>query len=29
MRLHNYQNHAVQRIIEKPAIGLLLDMGLG
>jgi superfamily II DNA or RNA helicase len=27
--LHSYQRHAVNRILEEPAVGLFLDMGLG
>ena len=26
---HEYQAYAIQRVIEQPACGLLLDMGLG
>lgn len=26
---HGYQAYATQRIIDDPAIGLFLDMGLG
>lgn len=26
---HNYQQYAVDKVIQKPAVGLLLDMGLG
>lgn len=26
---HSYQDYAIQKIIEQPAVGLLLDMGLG
>ena len=26
---HQYQQHAIDRIIDTPAIGLFLDMGLG
>lgn len=29
MKLHKYQEHAVQQIIDKPAVGLFLEMGLG
>lgn len=29
MRLHDYQEHCVQRIIDGPSVGLFLDMGLG
>src|SRR5690554_1942624 len=28
-RPHPYQRHAIDRILEQPAIGLFLDMGLG
>lgn len=27
--MHEYQKRAMQEIIEKPAAGLFLDMGLG
>ena len=26
---YNYQQHCIDRIIDTPAIGLFLDMGLG
>lgn len=26
---HQYQSHAIQRILDTPAVGLFLDMGLG
>lgn len=26
---HPYQAYAIERILEQPAIGLFLDMGLG
>jgi len=26
---HKYQEYAIQRILETPAIGLFLEMGLG
>jgi hypothetical protein len=26
---HKYQEHAIQRIIDTPYIGLFLEMGLG
>lgn len=26
---HVYQDRAIEEIIEKPKVGLLLDMGLG
>lgn len=26
---HPYQEYAIRRIVEEPAVGLLLDMGLG
>lgn len=26
---HGYQRYAIDRIIEQPAIGLFLEMGLG
>jgi hypothetical protein len=26
---HKYQEYAIQRIIDTPAIGLFLEMGLG
>lgn len=25
---HNYQKHAINRVLENPACGLFLDMGL-
>lgn len=26
---HEYQKYCIQRIIKDPAVGLMLDMGLG
>ncbi|WP_307190027.1 SNF2-related protein [Geomicrobium sp. JCM 19038] len=26
---HNYQQYCINRVVEDPALGLLLDMGLG
>lgn len=26
---HDYQRRAIEAILEKPAVGLFLDMGLG
>lgn len=26
---HEYQTYAIKKILEKPAVGLFLDMGLG
>lgn len=26
---HNYQEHAINKVLELPKVGLFLDMGLG
>ena len=28
-RPHNYQSYCIDRLLELPAVGLFLDMGLG